>query len=563
MSAGPATSSAARPSAVVTQGRSAAPARAMLRAVGLVGDDFDKFQIGVVSSWNDITPCNAGLLALATLSKSGVREAGAVALEFGTISVSDVISMGHEGMRASLVSREIITDSIEAVAHAEAFDGLVALAGCDKSLPAMMMAAARTGLPTVLCYGGTMLPGVLDSGTRVDIKDVFEAVGAASAARMSDAELTTLERRACPTIGSCAGMYTANTMACAAEAMGLSLPGSATVAAVASQRAIVARRSGNAVVRLLESGLSSRDIITRGSLENAAAVVMAVGGSTNAALHLMAIAHEAQLDFGLDDFDRIGRRVPQLVDTKPHGRHHMTDLHEGGGTPAVMRVLLDAGLIHPDEVTVTGRSVGENLSLFEDGDPLVIRPFADPVHPEGSIAVLTGNLAPRGAVVKVAGIDAASYDGQAQVFDSEQAALAYVIGDRAAPGDVMVIRYEGPRGGPGMPEMLAVTGALKGSTHGGSVALVTDGRFSGATHGFCIGHVAPEAYDGGPLALVATGDRIQVDIAARSINLDVDTDELERRRATWEPPEPRYTRGFLKKYADQVGGADRGAVTGG
>jgi dihydroxy-acid dehydratase len=534
----------------------------MLRAVGFAEADFDRFQIGIVSSWNEVTPCNLGLRGLAAASKLGVRARAAVPLEFGTISVSDVVSMGHEGMRASLVSREIIADSIEAMAHAECFDGLVALAGCDKSLPAMMMAAVRTGLPTVLCYGGTALAGTLESGESVDIKDVFEAVGAVSSGQMSDVELGVLERRACPTIGSCAGMYTANTMACAAEAMGLSLPGSATVPAVASAREVVARESGEAVVALLEQGITTAEIVTRRSLENATAVVMAVGGSTNAVLHLLAIAREARVDFDLGDIDGIGRRVPQLVDTKPHGRHHMTDLHRGGGVPAVMRVLLDAGLLHGDALTVTGRTVAENLLERRHRDARIVRDLDDPVRPDGSIAILSGSLAPDGAVVKVAGIDTARYDGTARVFDSEQEALGYVLADRPQDGDVIVIRYEGPRGGPGMREMLAVTGALKGSTNGGRVALVTDGRFSGATHGFCIGHVAPEAFEGGPLALVEDGDGIRIDIPGRSLEIDVDPAELERRTSRWRRPEPRYPRGFLQKYADQVRGADVGAVTG-
>jgi dihydroxy-acid dehydratase len=548
----------------VTVGFERAPARAMLRAIGMTEDDFDKFQVGVATSWNEVTPCNLPLQRLARVAKEGVRSAGGFPIEFNTIAVSDGISMGHEGMRASLVSREVIADSVETVMHAERFDGMVTFAGCDKSLPGMIMAAARLDLASVFLYGGTILPGELD-GRDIDIKDVFEAVGARAAGTIDDERLHAIESKACPGEGSCGGMYTANTMASAIEAMGMSLPGSASPPAVDPRREDLARRSGEAVLHLLTHDIRARQIITRASLENAIAVVMAIGGSTNAALHLLAIAHEARVELSLADFDRIGRTVPHVVDSRPHGRFLMSDIDRVGGIPVVMRMLLDAGLLHGDCLTVTGRTVAENLADLGDipaADGDVIRSLDDPIHADGGLAVLHGSLAPKGAIVKVAGLDELRFEGTARVFDGEQAAMAYVLDRKLVAGDVIVIRYEGPKGGPGMREMLAVTAAVKGVGHGGDVALITDGRFSGATHGLCVGHVAPEAVDGGPIGLVADGDRIVLDVAARTIDLEVGDEELERREASRKHPEPRYTAGVLAKYAKLVSGAELGAVTG-
>jgi dihydroxy-acid dehydratase len=547
----------------VTEGFQKAPARAMLRAVGMTEEDFGKPQVGVASSWNEVTPCNLSLARLAKHVKDGVRAAGGFPIEFTTIAVSDGISMGTEGMRASLVSREIIADSVEAMMHAERFDAMVTLAGCDKSLPGMVMAAARLDLPAVFFYGGTILPGKLN-GRAIDIKDVFEAVGARAAGTINDAELRTIESNACPTEGSCAGMYTANTMSSALEALGMCLPGSASPPAIDPRREEFARRSGEAVMHLLEHNLRPRRIITKQSLENAIAVAMAIGGSTNAVLHLLAIAHEAGVDLTLDDFDRVGRRVPHIVDSRPHGRFVMSDLDRVGGIPVVMKILLEAGLLHGDCLTVSGKTLAENLLDLEpvpgpDGD--VIRTLDKPLHTDGGLAVLHGTLAPDGAIVKVAGLDNEVFTGTARVFNGEQAAMEYVIDRRLVPGDVIVIRYEGPKGGPGMREMLAVTAAVKGVGRGSDVALLTDGRFSGATHGLCVGHVAPEAVDGGPIALVQDGDRIVLDVPARRIDLDVPVDELERRRTKLTNPEPRYSTGVFAKYAKLVTGAERGAIT--
>jgi dihydroxy-acid dehydratase len=546
----------------VTDGFQRAPARAMLRAVGMTDEDWSKPQVGVASSWNEVTPCNLTLDRLARRAKDGVRAAGGFPIEFMTIAVSDGISMGHEGMRASLVSREVIADSVETMMHAERFDALVSLAGCDKSLPGMLMAAGRLNLSTVFLYGGTILPGQL-RGRALDIVSVFEAVGSHAAGDMSAEELALIERTACPTAGSCAGMFTANTMASVAEALGMALPGGASAPAVDRRRDDLAFESGRAVVRLLEAGIRPRQIMTRAAFENAIAVVMALGGSTNAVLHLLAIAHESDVELGLDDFDRIGRRVPHLADTKPHGRYHMIDIDRIGGLPVVLAELLDAGLIDGDCLTVTGRTMAENLAEISppapDGD--VVHRIDDPIHADGGIATLSGSLAPAGAVVKVAGIDQSRFDGPARVFDGEDGAMEAILAGAIQPGTVVVIRYEGPKGGPGMREMLAVTGAMKGAGRGADCALLTDGRFSGGTHGFCIGHVAPEAVDGGPIALVADGDRIVVDVAARTVDLLVDPVELQRRRSDLKLPPPRYTRGVLAKYARLATGADLGAVT--
>jgi dihydroxy-acid dehydratase len=546
----------------VTEGPTRAPARAMLRAVGMTDDDWDKPQIGVASSWNEVTPCNLPLERLAKRSKEGVRHAGGFPLEFVTIAVSDGISMGHEGMRASLVSREVIADSVETVMHAERFDGMVTLAGCDKSLPGMLMAAARLNLPTVFLYGGSILPG--RAGDRaLDITSVFEAVGAHAVDALSDEELSLIEHNACPTEGSCAGMFTANTMASIAEAIGMSLPGSSTAPAVDRRRDDFAFASGLAVVNLLNEGIRPRHIMTKEAFENAIAVTMALGGSTNAVLHLLAIANEARVELELDDFNKVAARVPHLADTKPHGKYHMSDLDRIGGVQVVLQELLTAGLLHGDCMTVTGKTMAENLAALNppapDGD--VVHPIAAPIHTQGGIAILTGTLAPKGSVVKVAGIDDLTFEGTARVFDGEDKAMEVILAGSIEPGTVVVIRYEGPKGGPGMREMLAITGAMKGVGRGGDCALVTDGRFSGGTHGFCIGHVAPEAVDGGPIALVADGDRIVVDVNTLSINLDVPEEELERRLAALKHPEPRYTTGVLAKYARLVTGAERGAVT--
>ena len=546
----------------VTSGAGRAPARAMLRAVGMTDDDWDKAQVGVASSWNEVTPCNLPLDRLAKRAKQGVRDAGGFPIEFNTIAVSDGISMGHEGMRASLVSREIIADSVEAVMHAERLDAFVSFAGCDKSLPGMLMAAARLNLPSVFVYGGSILPGQ-HNGQVLDIVSVFEAVGAHAVGDIDDEELDAIERNACPTEGSCAGMFTANTMASIGEALGMSLPGSASAAAVDRRRDDFSYASGTAVIGLLRENIRPRAIMTKGAFENAIAVTMALGGSTNAVLHLLAIAWEAEVELELDDFNRVAARVPHLADTKPHGRYHMADIDRIGGVPVVMKMLLDEGLLHGDEITVTGKTMAENLALLDppgpDGD--VIHRFGDPLHDIGGIAVLTGSLAPNGAVLKVAGIDFDHFEGRARVFNGEDAAMDAVLNGRIEAGDIVVIRYEGPKGGPGMREMLAITGAMKGAGRGGDAALVTDGRFSGGTHGFCVGHVAPEATEGGPISLVAEGDRIRIDVRDHSIDLLVDEVALAERRANWKPPEPRYTKGVLAKYARLAQGAEKGAIT--
>jgi dihydroxy-acid dehydratase len=555
-------STAARPrSTEVTVGRDRAGARSMLRAVGFTDDDFERSQVGVASSWNEVTPCNIHLDKLADAAKAGVRLAGGVPLEFGTIAVSDAIAMGHEGMKASLVSREVIADSVELVMHAERMDGLVAIAGCDKSLPGMLMACARLDLPAAFIYGGTILPGHF-RGREVTVQDCYEAVGAVAAGTMTEADLDELERVACPTAGSCAGMYTANTMSVAAEALGMALPGSATPPAVSERRAELARRTGEAVLGLLAADIRPRQIMTRAAFLNAVAVVMATAGSTNAVLHLLAIAHEARVELSLDDFDAVSRRVPHIVDMRPGGRYVMADLDRVGGLPVVLRELLEAGLVDGDTLTVTGRTLAENLAEAGGLDGDVVHPVASPIAREGGLAVLRGSLAPAGCLVKIPGNDNLTFRGVARVFDSEEDCFAAVTGGNVAKGDVLVIRYEGPKGGPGMREMLAVTGAIKGAGLGRDVVLVTDGRFSGATWGACIGHVAPEAWEGGPIALVADGDPIALDVASRRIDLEVDDAELARRRAAWKRPSPHYTSGVLAKYARLVGGADQGAVCG-
>jgi dihydroxy-acid dehydratase len=546
----------------VTDGYERAGARAMLRAIGMTDDDWGKSQVGVCSSWNEVTPCNMPLDRLAKRAKEGVRAAGGYPIEFMTIAVSDGISMGHEGMRASLVSREVIADSVETVMHAERFDGMVTLAGCDKSLPGMLMAAARLNLPSVFVYGGTILPGEF-KGQSIDITTVFEAIGSHAAGTMSAEDLKTIECNACPTEGSCAGMFTANTMASVAEAIGMALPGSSSQPAIDPRRDEQAFAAGQAVVGLLELGIRPRQIMTKKAFENAIAITMALGGSTNAVLHLLAIANEAQVELDLDDFNRVAARVPHIADMKPHGQFHMVHLDEVGGVPAVLKHLLDADLIHGDCMTVTGKTMAENLADLDPPAPdgKVVHPLSSPIHARGGIAVLTGSMAPKGAVVKIAGIDFDRFEGPARVFEGEDGAMEAILAGQIQPGDVVVIRYEGPKGGPGMREMLAVTGAMKGAGRGGDCALVTDGRFSGGTHGFCVGHVAPEAVDGGPIAFVRDGDRIVIDTIAHTIELDVPADELARRRSEWKLPEPRYTSGVLAKYARLAQGAERGAIT--
>jgi len=548
-------------SKVVTEGLERAAARGMLRAVGMTDADWPKAQIGVASSWNEITPCNLSLERLAKAAKEGVHSAGGFPMQFGTISVSDGISMGHEGMHFSLVSREIIADSVEAVMQAERLDGMVTFAGCDKSLPGMLMAAARLDVASVFVYAGSILPGRVGDKD-VTIIDAFEAVGACSRGLISRDEVATIERAICPGEGACGGMYTANTMASAAEAMGMSLPGSAAPPAVDRRRDGIARASGAAVVELIRSGITTRDIITRESMLNAIAVVMAFGGSTNAVLHLLAIAHEADVELTMEDFHSVGSKVPLLADVKPFGRYVMSDVDRVGGVPVVMRALLDAGLLNGDCLTVTGRTVAENLAELDSPDPDgdILRAIATPMDASGGITVLSGSLAPEGAVCKNAGVHVTKFEGRARVFEREQPAMAALEDGTITAGDVVVIRYEGPKGGPGMREMLMITGAIKGAGLGRDVMLLTDGRFSGGTTGLCVGHVAPEAVDGGPIALVADGDLISIDLAARTLELHVDEDELSRRRAAWTPLPPRYTRGVLHKYARLVGSASRGAV---
>ncbi|WP_373291872.1 dihydroxy-acid dehydratase [Nocardia pneumoniae] len=550
----------------VTDGLERAAARGMLRAVGMGDDDWEKPQIGVASSWNEITPCNLSLDRLARGCKDGVFSGGGFPMQFGTISVSDGISMGHEGMHFSLVSREVIADSVETVMQAERLDGAVLLAGCDKSLPGMLMAAARLNLASVFLYAGSILPGIakLSDGSEreVTIIDAFEAVGACARGLMSRDDVDAIERAICPGEGACGGMYTANTMASAAEALGMSLPGSAAPPATDRRRDGYARRSGEAVVELIRQGITPSDILTKPAFENAIAVVMAFGGSTNAVLHLLAIAHEANVDLTIDDFARIGRRVPHLADVKPFGRHVMTDVDRIGGVPVLMKTLLDAGLLHGDCLTVTGRTVAENLADITPPDPdgKVIRAMTSPMHPTGGITILRGSLAPDGAVVKSAGFEFDVFTGTARVFDGERAAMDALEDGTISAGDVVVIRYEGPKGGPGMREMLAITAAIKGAGLGKDVLLLTDGRFSGGTTGLCVGHVAPEAVDGGPIAFVRDGDPIRLDVAAGTLDLQVDPEELARRREGWKPLPPRYTRGVLAKYTKLVGSASIGAV---
>ena len=555
-------------SRAVTDGIEATTSRGMLRAVGMGDEDWDKPQIGIASSWNEITPCNLSLDRLAQGAKEGVHAGGGYPLQFGTVSVSDGISMGHEGMHFSLVSREVVADSVETVMMAERLDGSVLLAGCDKSIPGMLMASARLNLSSVFLYAGSIAPGwvKLSDGTEKDVTiiDSFEAVGACLAGKMSEEDLKRIECAIAPGEGACGGMYTANTMASVAEALGLSLPGSAAPPSADRRRDYFAHRSGEAVVNLLRHGITTGDILTKESFENAIALAMALGGSTNVVLHLLAIANEAQVDLDLHDFNRIGDKVPHIADMKPFGQYVMNDVDRHGGIPVIMKAMLDEGLLHGDALTVTGKTLAENLREL-DPDPIdgtVIHTLDNPIHATGGITILHGSLAPEGAVVKTAGFDAAVFEGPARVFERERAAMDALEAGAITAGDVVVIRYEGPKGGPGMREMLAVTAAIKGAGLGKDVLLLTDGRFSGGTTGLCIGHVAPEAVDAGPIGFVRDGDLIRVDIAARTLDLLVDDAELDSRRSGWEPLPPRYTRGVLAKYSKLVRSAAQGAVTG-
>lgn len=555
-------------SRVVTDGIEATTSRGMLRAVGMGDEDWDKPQIGIASSWNEITPCNLSLDRLAQGAKEGVHAGGGYPLQFGTISVSDGISMGHEGMHFSLVSREVIADSVETVMMAERLDGSVLLAGCDKSIPGMLMASARLDLSSVFLYAGSIAPGwvKLSDGTEKDVTiiDSFEAVGACLAGKMSEADLKRIECAIAPGEGACGGMYTANTMASVAEALGLSLPGSAAPPSADRRRDYFAHRSGEAVVNLLRLGITTRDILTKEAFENAIALAMALGGSTNVVLHLLAIAREADVELSLHDFNRIGDKVPHVADMKPFGKYVMNDVDRHGGIPVIMKAMLEEGLLHGDALTVTGKTLAENLADL-DPDPVdgtVIHTFDDPIHAKGGITILHGSIAPEGAVVKSAGFDADVFEGPARVFERERAAMDALEAGAIQAGDVVVIRYEGPKGGPGMREMLAITAAIKGAGLGKDVLLLTDGRFSGGTTGLCIGHIAPEAVDAGPIAFVRDGDLIRVDIAARTLDLLVDDAELDSRRSGWEPLPPRYTRGVLAKYSRLVRSAAEGATTG-
>lgn len=555
-------------SRAVTDGIEATTSRGMLRAVGMGDEDWDKPQIGIASSWNEITPCNLSLDRLAQGAKEGVHAGGGYPLQFGTISVSDGISMGHEGMHFSLVSREVIADSVETVVMAERLDGTVLLAGCDKSIPGMLMASARLDLSSVFLYAGSIAPGwvKLSDGTEKDVTiiDSFEAVGACLAGKMSQEDLKRIECAIAPGEGACGGMYTANTMASVAEALGLSLPGSAAPPSADRRRDYFAHRSGEAVVNLLRQGITTRDILTPDAFENAIALAMALGGSTNVVLHLLAIAREAEVELSLKDFNRIGDKVPHVADMKPFGKYVMNDVDRHGGIPVIMKAMLDEGLLHGDALTVTGKTLAENLEELNP-DPIdgtVIHTFDNPIHKTGGLTILHGSLAPEGAVVKTAGFDASVFEGPARVFERERAAMDALEAGAIDSGDVIVIRYEGPKGGPGMREMLAITAAIKGAGLGKDVLLLTDGRFSGGTTGLCIGHIAPEAVDAGPIAFVRDGDLIRVDIAARTLDLLVDEAELSSRRDGWEPLPPRYTRGVLAKYSKLVRSAAEGAVTG-
>ncbi|MCZ6515095.1 MAG: dihydroxy-acid dehydratase [Acidobacteria bacterium] len=546
----------------VTEGPERAPHRSMFRAMGLNDKDLAQPLVGVANTWNELTPCNFHLDRLAREVKVGVREADGTPLEFVAITVSDAIAMGHEGMKTSLITREVIADSVELVAIGERLDGVVTIAGCDKSLPGMLMGLARLNIPGIFLYGGTILPGKLD-GKDVTIQDVFEAVGAHARGQMTSEQLHELECRACPAEGSCAGLYTANTMASASEALGMSLPGSGSIPAVAESRPAVCRETGKALMNLLANDIKPRDILTKKAFENAITVVMAMGGSTNSVLHLLAIAQEAGVALSLDDFEPLRARTPHIVDMRPGGRFVMADLDRVGGMPRVMKVLLEAGLLHGDPMTVTGKTVKENLEKVDSSvDGEVIRPVKKPISPTGTLVILKGNLSPEGSVIKVAGVKNRRHEGPARVFDREEDAFNAILKGDIRAGDVIVIRYEGPKGGPGMREMLAVTGALHGQGLGESVGLITDGRFSGATHGMMVGHVAPEAARGGPIAALKDGDVILIDAEPGKLEVKLEAKEIESRLKSWREPPPRYRSGALGKYSRLVSSAAQGAVCG-
>ena len=549
-------------SSLVLDGPERAPGRAMLHAVGFSRQDFQKSQVGVCSTWSQVTPCNVHIDVLARHAADGVASAGGKPIIFNTITVSDAISMGTEGMKYSLVSREVIADSIETVMGAEGLDALVAIGGCDKNMPACVIAMARLNRPAVFVYGGTIMPGIFQ-GRAVDIVSVFEAVGQHAAGKLSDAALADLEQHACPGAGSCGGMYTANTMASAIEALGLSLPNSSAQAAISDDKRADSARAGAAAVRLLERGIRPRDILTRKAFENAITVVTTLGGSTNAVLHLLAIAHAADVRLTMDDFTRIGRRVPVLADLKPSGKYMMAELIKIGGLSPLMKRLLDRGLLHGDVMTVTGETLADNLRAVADypAGQDVVRGFEAPIKKDGHLVILRGNLAPDGAVAKISGKEGERFVGRARVYDREEAALEAILAGKIVKGDVVVIRYEGPRGGPGMREMLSPTSAIMGRGLGAGVALITDGRFSGGTHGFVVGHITPEAFDGGPLALVKNGDRITIDARGREVSVELSDKDLRARRKAWKPRKPKYTRGVLAKYARHVSTASTGAVT--
>ena len=546
----------------VTQGPGRSAARAMLRAVGLKDEDFNKFQVGIVSAGNEVTPCNVTGPELSLKAKNGVNGPESAGLIFSTIAVSDGISMGHEGMRASLVSREVIADSVELVMHAERFDGMVTIAGCDKSLPGMLMAAARINRPSIFLYGGSSLPGSY-KGKDISIVDVFEGIGAMEKGLITEEELYEIECAACPGQGSCAGMFTANTMASVGEAIGMSLPGTAALPAEDSKLRIEAERTGNQLNYLLRNDIKPRDIMTLQAFKNAVTTVLALGGSTNAVLHLMAIAYEAEVDLTLDTFDQLGKSVPHIADMKPFGKYHMVDLNNIGGVPVVSKILLENNLIDGNCLTVTGKTVGENLEDIEVPSNQNVVSFPDnPISKEGGIAILNGSLSPNGSVVKVAGIEIDTFKGPANVFESEQDALEALFDNQIQKGQVVVIRNEGPKGGPGMREMLQITAAIKGAGLGKDVLLITDGRFSGGTTGLCIGHVAPESVDGGPISLCQDGDEIELNLSKRELNLNINEEEKKLRKQNYKLPKPRYTSGVLSKYSKLVQGADKGAVTG-
>jgi dihydroxy-acid dehydratase len=551
-----------RYSSTVTETPERAASRGMLYGLGFQKNDFQKSQVGIASTWGNVTPCNMHINQLADHAARGVNKAKGMPMQFNTITISDGISMGTEGMKYSLVSREVIADSIETVMGCQAYDGVVAIGGCDKNMPGCMIALARLNRPAIFVYGGTILPGKVD-GQNADIVTIFEAVGQHAAGKIDDAQLEEIEAKSIPGAGSCGGMYTANTMASAIEALGMSLPNSSAMAAVSEEKARDCVASGEAVMRMIEQNLCPRDIMTRKAFENAITVVMALGGSTNAVLHLMAMAHAADVELTIDDFHRIGEKTPLLADVRPSGKFLMADFIQIGGLPPLMKMLLDAGLLHGDCMTVTGKTVAENLRDVQPypEDQEIVMPLDRPIKKNGHLVILRGNLAPEGAVAKISGKEGEFFQGKARVFESEEEALKRILDGTVQSGDVIVIRYEGPRGGPGMREMLSPTSAIMGRGLGKEVALITDGRFSGGSHGFVIGHITPEAYEGGPIALLQDGDPITIDAAQNQINIDLPEEEISARLQAWKRPEPRYSRGVLSKYARTVSSASQGAVT--